>query len=50
MTARITRALALIATSTLLVLMDGGTSVYADDDSMSRDDQRVIIGREMTSE
>ena len=40
MTARITRALALIAISTLLVLMGGGNSVYAEDD----------LYREMTSE
>ena len=39
-----TRALALIATSTILVLLAGGSSVYAEDNSMSRDDQRVKIG------
>ena len=41
MTARVTRALALIATSTILVLLAGGSSVYAEDDSVSRDDQRA---------
>ncbi len=50
MTARVTRALALIATSTILVLLAGGSSVYAEDDSMSRDDQRVKIGFDIAAQ
>jgi len=50
MTARVTRALALIATSTILVLLAGGSSVYAEDYSMSRDDQRVKIGFDIAAQ
>ncbi len=50
MTARITRARALIATSAVLVSLAGGSRLYADEDFVSRDDTRVKIGFDIAAQ
>ena len=50
MTTSVTRALTLVATSAVMVLLAAGSSLYAGDNSPSSDDRRVKIGFDIAAQ